>query len=203
MVLPYSKRDFFKKRGFRYGNQESCLFTLLSQTKSCLNPVRHPQVKSLWCPNQGLGYSLSPVTGCDLVSWRHFVWQRQDSAAPLQPCMPRDYPGLGGYDRSWSAGGSCASVALSNCLSPGSRLTVFAHAVQKTAAFPPIWQFPFERKNKTGYLRNHLIHLTLPHPTWSGRGGVLWNTVVKEFQLAGSRKRAFAAVSPTVWNILP
>lgn len=32
---------------------------------------------------------------------------------------------------------------------------------------------------------------------------MLWNTVVKELQLAGSRKRAFSAAFPTVWNILP
>lgn len=46
-----------------------------------------------------------------------------------------------------------------------------------------------------GFLRNHLVPFTLTHPTQSGKEGLLWTLLVKEFQLAESTKRAFSAVA--------
>lgn len=37
----------------------------------------------------------------------------------------------------------------------------------------------------------------------NGKEGMLWMPSVKEFQLAESRRRAFSALAPALWNIFP
>lgn len=43
----------------------------------------------------------------------------------------------------------------------------------------------------SGYLRNHLVPITLTHPTWVGRKDMLQTSPVEEFQLLGYRKKLF------------
>lgn len=43
----------------------------------------------------------------------------------------------------------------------------------------------------------------MAHATYAGRGGMLQIQSVKEFQLVRYRRRAFSAVAPSLWNIVP
>ncbi|KAM6466454.1 uncharacterized protein PHA67_012250 [Liasis olivaceus] len=54
-----------------------------------------------------------------------------------------------------------------------------------------------------GYLRDHLTPITSTQPTQSGREGMLQTLSARECWLARPRRRAFSAIVPALWNILP
>lgn len=52
------------------------------------------------------------------------------------------------------------------------------------------------------YLRSHPIPLRLACPTRANRGGRLYVLLAQLFWPAVSRRRAFSAITPVLWNIL-
>lgn len=55
----------------------------------------------------------------------------------------------------------------------------------------------------SGYLKDCLLLAIFTHQIQSNRLGMLWVLSAKEHWLAGTRRWAFSAVAPTLWNIVP
>lgn len=68
----------------------------------------------------------------------------------------------------------------------------------KISTSPTFWMLrPFIM---AGYLQKRLLPVTFAYPILPGRES---SPSIKEFELVGSRKISFSAVSPVLWNIFP